>query len=86
MAIPCNVLYQLFFNRVKKVCFTRLDCFPQLQYRFKFLGAPEVFIEHESIEINETESLTIICQVKSLIPMLVQLKWHDRVLEEVKVE
>lgn len=45
-----------------------------------------MFIEQDSIEINETESFTINCQVKSLIPMLVQLKWHDRVLEEVKVE
>lgn len=50
------------------------------------IGPPEVYIERESIEINETESLTINCHVKSLIPMLVQLKWHNRVLEEVKVE
>lgn len=51
-----------------------------------FAGPPEVFIENESIEVNETDSVTINCQVKSLIPMLVQLKWRDRVLEEVKVE
>ncbi|XP_037039189.1 hemicentin-1-like isoform X2 [Bradysia coprophila] len=47
---------------------------------------PEVFIENDSIEVDEMATITINCQVKSLIPMLVQLKWHDRVLEEVKVD
>ncbi|KAJ6636829.1 Hemicentin-1, partial [Pseudolycoriella hygida] len=47
---------------------------------------PEIFVENESIEMNETESATITCHVKSLIPILMQLKWRDHILEEVNAD
>lgn len=46
------------------------------------IGAPEVFTEPSSIDVRQRENITLLCVAQSLVPMTVQWRLGDVVLQE----